>query len=338
LEALDPTETIPRRVRARLEIPEEMDDPDDPIRPAMAAPEFPAPMYKPLRDLSQDWIFTGLAEVPANTVTLLHTNPRFIEAYMIGLNHEMGRELLWRDFPTDQRGSYFRQFWDVRSRVPAPATPEQRDLAKDIPPIHEWAGTKLGTHLQGNIDAGQVVLLIRGDLLRRYARATISAVPAKWTVENSQRKKPRLLDNSKPPLFPLFGAALEPDIVLLGFELDEPTARGDPKPSKNEPGWFFVFQEQPTEPRFAIGEEGTGTTTPADGSEPTWSDLDWSMIVTTDAGYIDVAQTLNQPATALFSTAEASWGSHAADLAFITLRRPFRMAIHADDMLPPKAP
>ena len=31
---------------------------------------------------------------------------------MVGLNHEFARELLWREFPTDQRGSYFRQFWD----------------------------------------------------------------------------------------------------------------------------------------------------------------------------------------------------------------------------------
>ena len=30
---------------------------------------------------------------------------------MVGLNVEMGRELLWRGFPTDQRGTYFRHFW-----------------------------------------------------------------------------------------------------------------------------------------------------------------------------------------------------------------------------------
>ena len=31
---------------------------------------------------------------------------------MVGLNHEFARKLLWREYPTDQRGSYFRQFWD----------------------------------------------------------------------------------------------------------------------------------------------------------------------------------------------------------------------------------
>ena len=48
----------------------------------------------------------------------LETNPRFIESYMVGLNHEMARELLWREYPTDQRGTCFRQFWDLSAVVP----------------------------------------------------------------------------------------------------------------------------------------------------------------------------------------------------------------------------
>ena len=39
---------------------------------------------------------------------------------MVGLNHEFARELLWREYPTDQRGSYFRQFWDVSGYQPPP--------------------------------------------------------------------------------------------------------------------------------------------------------------------------------------------------------------------------
>ena len=36
---------------------------------------------------------------------------------MVGLNHEFARKLLWREYPTDQRGSYFRQFWDARGFI-----------------------------------------------------------------------------------------------------------------------------------------------------------------------------------------------------------------------------
>ena len=43
----------------------------------------------------------------------METNQRFVEAYMVGLNYEFARKLLWREYPTDQRGSYFRQFWSV---------------------------------------------------------------------------------------------------------------------------------------------------------------------------------------------------------------------------------
>ena len=32
------------------------------------------------------------------------TDNSFVEAFLVGLNHEMGRELLWRGYPTDQRG------------------------------------------------------------------------------------------------------------------------------------------------------------------------------------------------------------------------------------------
>ena len=76
-----------------------------------------------LRDLSPDRVFPGLDRVPPDTVQVLQTNSPFIEAFMVGLNTEMARELLWRGYPTDQRGTYFQQFWDTRSAVPGAASP-----------------------------------------------------------------------------------------------------------------------------------------------------------------------------------------------------------------------
>ena len=70
-----------------------------PIEPIMAAPKFPQPMYEPLRDLSQELLLPGLETVEPNSVLGLKTNSRFVEAYMVGLNVEMGRELLWRGYP-----------------------------------------------------------------------------------------------------------------------------------------------------------------------------------------------------------------------------------------------
>ncbi len=109
------------------------------IKPVMAYPDIKEPMYRPLDDLADDLLVPNLGLVPPNTVTLMLTNPPFIEAYMAGVNHEFARELLWREYPTDCRGSPFRQFWDV-SRVPTPglAGAERARRLKDIKPLHEW--------------------------------------------------------------------------------------------------------------------------------------------------------------------------------------------------------
>ena len=113
LHSLDPAKTINARVQASLSIANGAEPPGDPLEPIMDAPEFPQPMYEALRDLSQDFLFPGLEHVPQNTVALLETNPKFVESFLVGLNAEMSRELLWRNYPTDQRGTYFRQFWDT---------------------------------------------------------------------------------------------------------------------------------------------------------------------------------------------------------------------------------
>ena len=112
LASLNPEKTINARVQASLSIAGGAEPHGDPLEPILDAPDFPQPMYEALRDLSQDFLFPGLEHVPPNTVTLLETNPKFVESFLVGLNAEMSRELLWRNYPTDQRGTYFRQFWE----------------------------------------------------------------------------------------------------------------------------------------------------------------------------------------------------------------------------------
>ena len=92
--------------------------PDAPpsIKPVMAYPDIKEPMYLPLSQINDELLAPNLGLIPPNTVTLMLTNPPFIEAYMAGVNHEFARELLWREYPTDCRGSPFRQFWDVVER------------------------------------------------------------------------------------------------------------------------------------------------------------------------------------------------------------------------------
>src|SRR5262249_27634791 len=160
LKRLDPAGTVTLRVQATIRVTPSSPQAlraapsSDPLRPILAAPEFPRPMYEVLRDLSQELLLPGIEHVPPNTITLLETNAKFVESFMVGLNMEMGRELLWRGFPTDQRGTYFRQFWD--------------GAQPDIEPIYQWDDKALGSNLLGPGPDENVVLLIRGELLSRY--------------------------------------------------------------------------------------------------------------------------------------------------------------------------
>lgn len=340
MDRLDPDVTVKAFIDQRISVSTDLWNPGerlgDPLEPIMAYPKFDRPMYEALRDISQDLLVPGLEAIKPNTITLLETNPPFIEAYMVGLNHEMGRELLWREFPSDQRGSYFRQFWDVRGRVPPPSTPQERERARDIPEIHGWRGDiDLGENMIGGSVEGSLVLLVRGELLRRFPTAMIYAAEAEFKKgPNGQPTRDRILTATEK--YPLFRGTLHPDITFIGFDLDDDVAVGDPDPEVGAPGWFFVIQEQPTEPRFGLDIAGAFAD---DGlTLVRWADLSWGHLAHNQADfdaitYIRFAGTLPDT-SGVTEPPGVAWGENAAHMAFITLQQPVRIAIHADDMLP----
>lgn len=283
------------------------------------APTFPQPMYELLRDYFQGMLLPGMDQVPANTIALLETNQTFIEAYLVGLNHEMSRELLWRGYPTDQRGTYFRQFWDVRGGR-QPASEEEREKLKDITAIAAWTdASHLGEHAGRGTAEDHMVLLIRGDLLRRYPRAMVYAVAGVWSADGTRREL------GATELYPMFRATQAPDITMLGFLLTRQEVRGADDPTNGgHPGWFFVLQEQPTEPRF-----GMDVATTYGGAPQHWRDLSWGHLAP-DADALEriVYVPLDGPlATTVLDG--IAWGKNSAHMASITRQRPFRVAIHA---------
>jgi len=319
---------------------------------AMAYPEFDTPMYEPLVELSDTAFVPGLHLVEPNSITLLETNQRFIEAYLVGLNHEFARELLWREYPTDQRGSYFRQFWDVRTQLRDDAgTPEGREALKDIPPLHLWSLTSdLGDH--DNREATreneeELVLVIRGELLKKYPNAVISAQPARWQTVSETDPRPdksleRRLDETKAVLTPLYEARVRPDIFLFGFDLTALEARGDDTVD-DKPGWFFRIEEVPGDARF-------GFDTSRDGDLNVYNDLSWNDVVPggTDGDVVTVvgipAITLVEPTAPEVEEKHEQWESDrqvpfdanasAAELAYVALQAPVLMAVHAAELLP----
>lgn len=260
----------------------------DPLEPILQAPEFPQPMWADLRDLSPDWILPGLSNVDTDTAALVVTNQRFIESYMVGLNHEMARELLWNEYPTDQRGTYFRQFWDPRGYVSQPSDPTDpvalAELLKDIKVIHGWPkNAQLGSNSARRPvpnGAQHLVLLVRSELIHRYPNVVVYAAQ---TVNQGATES-----------HPVFSGRIGADVAFYGFELTPDQVRGNP-------GWFFVLQEQPAEPRMAH---------PAG---------------TPEGGYVTAASAVDQ------NGAPATTG---AQFAANLIEQRTRVAIHGSSLLP----
>ena len=158
-----PSETFALRARASFTIPGPDRDNEAALDPVGLSPYFPQPMVEPLTEIAQRLVVPGLELVPPNTVVPLETNTTFVQSYLVGLNTEMGRELLWRDFPADLGATYFDRFWDASSSP---------GRAPDIDDLASWGSRPLGVSAADE----DFVLLVRSELLRRYPDAIIYAV------------------------------------------------------------------------------------------------------------------------------------------------------------------
>ena len=360
--ALDPRVTIPRRALTAIDVPpwvrQLMGDGFDEV---MAYPKIDLPMYEALKAISIELFLPNLNLVPGDSITLIETNQRFIESYMVGLNHEFARKLLWREYPTDQRGSYFRQFWDVRGYIDGEGLGHDplKEKLYDIPELHQWPATShLGEHnnrAAPGQTGEQAVLVIRGELLKKYPTAVVYAHRAQWArnPDNSiDLSKPRSLveltpaEEQTPPRdkvrSPLYEAKADPDISFLGFDLTIPEVKGGSGEQPNDdPGWFFVLKERPGDPRFGLELEHSGPLEVFD--ELTWDDAlpgggpdqflpatSLQVIPLTPPPAPDVEgkkpQHDEDAAVAAAAASSARW-------AYVLFRAPVMVAIHADEML-----
>ena len=348
-EAVDPRRAFPRQLASLVLFsfnPIWLLNPEH-LVPAMAYPDFEDPMYEKLRDISPELLLPNLNLIPPNTISLLVTNPVFIESYMVGLNHEFGKELLWREYPTDTRGSYFRQFWDVKGLITNETDLPAEDLVeswKDIsPPIDRWPGaSSLGTH---NRQHGKknLVLVVRGELLKKYPQTIIYAQKAHLyrdptTNVPDKNREPVIhevktaADMAAEIKFPMFKAHIDPDYKFFGFDLSAEDARGDDTPQTDADDWgyFFVIQEIPGEPRFGLDIAFDPDDDPA--TPITWDDMAWDR-------YDPTKQFLEAKTKPLpgFNPAGGDslnqWGTDSAAMAYILYQKPVMIAVHAREML-----
>lgn len=403
----------------------------DPLDPILWAPEFDYPMYEPLLDLGHAALLPGVEKIPQNTIGVLKANRRFVEAYLTGCNHEFAGELLWRGYPTDQRGTYFRQFWDVSEHrrssseekavlsselrrrgysgldqmPPAErlfilasdlrattnalsdiSSTETSDEAKrlmellhaidssgadalagltgweswlepvvrwvliengladkwrDIRPLTQWpVDHRLGNN--GRAVEGGLILVIRGDLLKRYPSALIYAVDEVEEQDGQQQKKVPGLKEFLPDgrdvpdrIYPIFRASMPPDLMFFGFPFSERDARGETQ----EAAKYFVMEQAPGEPRHGLDESDV-----PQSSVSTSDDLTWGSFGFGSSGQSKVGEYLDDPGPAsafsiLYSPKPllGFWSKGtSAHRARYTWQKPVRIVVDAKQLLPRK--
>jgi hypothetical protein len=301
-----------------------------------AGPSFPKPFYDAIKAVSQDWILPGVDKAEANTASLVVTNQKAVESFMVGANHEMSRTLLYNEYPTDLRFTYFQQFWDSRGVPDSDTAPQD---FYDIKPIHTWGSTQLGANTGRHEPPNQddVVLFVRGEVLLRYPTTIVYAAKA---VKNQNPTNPNLPSLILPadsldadPAFhrdPSFHGQLDPDIRFFGFPLSIQEALADD-------GWFFILQQHPGEPVFGFDVVSRSPLV-------SFKEVTWSMVLGKPGvgaaaaipSYVSFKQA--SPEIQAFLATQGprtpSWGATSADVAHYTLRRPTRVAYHAKEMIP----
>ncbi|GAB2867908.1 hypothetical protein GCM10022221_80930 [Actinocorallia aurea] len=233
LPALHPGDRILRRMGTRITAPESAGSGSGPI---MAYPVFDLPMALALAESAQEWLLPGLEDFPPESVALVEANNSFIESYLTGLNQEMMAELLWREYPTDRRGSPFRRFW--------PRT----DVPGDVPALDAWESSPLGSHVSPG-DGDFSLVLVRGEVVRRFPDMVVTAARAMDTHRPDKQFEPST-DDVRPCLFPM---RIDDWTIAYAFALP-PGELADPASE----GWFFVFQEHDYRMRFGFDTLGSG--------------------------------------------------------------------------------
>jgi hypothetical protein len=305
LAALDPAPRFAAIASARVAAPPQSGS-RDPLAPVSIAPSYPQPAVDALIAVAPELLLPGLDAVLANTVTLATTDQRFVEAFLLGMNHELERELRWRGFPTVPGSTSFSRFWN--------GPPGQADIAG----IAGWAAdSPLGAHAPGgsggtagSSGGADTVLVVRGDLVRRFPGIAVTAIPL---VNGSPDPNPAN------ELSPLLRGALDPDLLYAGFAF----------PPTQAANYAYVLTQQPGAPRFGLDADSTlDAASVTRRTDLAWSQLGVEVVFASPAGPL-AGRTIGDPS----DSATAVWGRNSADMAWLTRQAPVRLVMPGPELL-----
>jgi hypothetical protein len=231
-----------------------------------------------------------------------------------------------------------------------PGAAEDAEKLKDITKLHTWLSTsKLGSHrpapaANADVPPGgkQLVVVIRGELLKRYPNTVIYAQKA---IDDGHGN-PVIAEGDLSPAefarqykFPLFRAEIDPDLRFFGFDLTVDKARGTQESNEfkgDRLGWFFVIQEVPGEPRFGMDIQYTPNrdtdNDPSNDPPDTWNNLAWNSFPGSEPPFVQIAPPpqFKKPDKEIGTY---GWGTNAANMAYILFQTPVMVAVHASEML-----
>jgi hypothetical protein len=193
------------------------------IGPIEIEPELDLPLWSFVASAAPDWMLPGVGDLPMDRVVGLSTNPAFVEALLLGANHQAIAELRWRNMPIGARWSPLRKFWQRASG------------SMDIEPIRQWpAGSGFGA--AGLAPAGlgeEAVVVFRTTLFRRYPATVVYLCPdVDWDPPTDAVLSARV--------FPSFVGSIGPDVTFFGF----------PVPPEALKTHWVVLEEPPDGRRF----------------------------------------------------------------------------------------
>ena len=301
LKWIHPTRTLTSRLLGRLgTVPETLANvpgwfESRRLEPLMWEPNLPAPLWEALDRLDRRWLLPGLERVtPSDVATALVTNERFIEAFLLGANHELGREFLWRGFPTDQRGTALKCFWSRFDELSSG--------------IRDFADGALGSHANGS--GIGVVALFRGELIRRFGDTLLFFALKQTDISTTGRPRPVFDEDQQ--LDAEFVHTVGDNVALAGFKLEPDRALSE--------NWWFVVAEHVAEPRFGLDAErepGLTNVGPVERDDASWSDFD-----TEPGAFLKVADISKHLAA-----------NTAADVAYALFQQPVRAVYPAAELL-----
>ena len=262
------------------------------------APTFDQPAYELLRAVAPEWLLPGVDAVPLDSVIVLGSHGAFAEAFLVGVNHALAQELLWRGYPLDREATMVGSFWGD----------EPTEIAQWPP------GSALGTHGHG---ADALVLLLRGNFVARFPTALSYLTRT-------------LADGREHRLPPEAGGRIGGDATVLRFGL---TAEQATAPITDGGGpWRIVLQEAVDHARFGADDPAGPATL---GS---WMDLDWGHPQLAGRTHVPVAGPLlglTRPVGA-GSADTATWGLSAGHLASALQQPAFAVRIPLSLWLTPE--